>query len=156
MLFSAACEVGALINDRDDKEIQSLRNFGRNLGVIFQIIDDLLDYSSDEKTLGKDLGNDFFEGKVTLPIILTYKNSSNTDQKIISDLFENNLINADKNYDNLKQILEIMKKADAFELTKQKASEFKDFALKDLENFPTSKAKNGLLTVLNHALSRIF
>ena len=156
VLFSAACEVGALINDRDDKEIQSLRNFGRNLGVIFQIIDDLLDYSSDEKTLGKDLGNDFFEGKVTLPIILTYKNSSNTDQKIISDLFENNLINADKNYDNLKQILEIMKKADAFELTKQKASEFKDFALKDLENFPTSKAKNGLLTVLNHALSRIF
>ena len=156
ILFSAACEVGALINNRDEAEILALREFGKNLGMIFQIVDDILDYESKEEVLGKDLGNDFFEGKVTLPIILTYHAASETDKKFISEIFTKNLITTEKSQNDFLEILKVIGKYKAVELCKERALIFNSMALKNLEIFPDSAIKENLIAVLDHALSRIY
>ena len=71
-LFAAATKVGAILSDVDSKEKDALEFYGRNLGLTFQIADDTLDYNSDLKLFGKKIGQDFFEGKITLPIILLF------------------------------------------------------------------------------------
>jgi octaprenyl-diphosphate synthase len=156
VLFSAACEVGALINNRPQAEISALKNFGKNLGIIFQIVDDMLDYSAKEKTLGKDIGNDFFEGKVTLPIILTYRKASAADQKIISDLFAKNLIASAQNQDDFAKILQLIEKYDGLNSAKELALEYHNLALKNLDIFPASKAREDLISVLEYSSARIF
>lgn len=156
VLFSAACESAALINNSDSKQISALRDFGKNLGLIFQIVDDILDYSSKEQVLGKDVGNDFFEGKVTLPIILSYAKASETDKKIISDLLTKNLLEDVKNQNDLEKILDLIKKYEGLEESKNLALSFRDEAMKNLEIFPDSLAKENLQQILNYSLERVF
>lgn len=156
VLFSAACECGALVNNRPEAEITALGEFGKNLGIIFQIIDDVLDYSSQEKVLGKDIGNDFFEGKVTLPIILTYQEASETEKKFISEVFTKSLIAAEKNQNDFNEMLALMKKCDGLGLAKDLAAEYHSLALKNLEIFSDSTAKQNLITILDYSLARIF
>lgn len=155
VLFSAACEVGALINNKSEEKIKSLSEFGKNLGVIFQIVDDLLDYSSKEQVLGKDVGNDLFEGKVTLPIIITSQMADETEKKLISDIFTKNLYKSEKSQDDLNQILPLMEKYDVFSKAKEKAFYYHSLAKKNLEIFPDSKAKEDLLEILNYSMARI-
>ncbi len=156
VLFSAAAEVGALFNQRSESEIKALREFGKNLGIIFQIVDDMLDYSSKEQVLGKDLGNDFFEGKVTLPIIFTYQNAEQKDQKIIADLFSKNLLESNKNNDDLRLILELISKYSGLKNCKKMALEYKIKAEESLAIFDDCIAKQNLLEILNYSLERIF
>ncbi len=155
VLFSAACESGALINNRPEPEVSALREFGKNLGIIFQIIDDVLDYSSQEKILGKEIGNDFFEGKVTLPIILTYKNASEAEQKLIHDIFEKNLFAAEKNQNDFTEILSLIEKRNGIDLAKASISRYHASALKNLEIFPDSVSKQNLIAILNYSSERI-
>ncbi len=161
VLFSAAAEVGALFNQRSESEIKALREFGKNLGIIFQIVDDMLDYSAKEDVLGKDLGNDFFEGKVTLPIILTYENANVEDRKIIEELFAKNLLANDKNQQDFATILALIEKNDGLVASKNKALFYRDLAIKNLEIFSENtscnlEAKQDLLTILDYSLARIF
>jgi octaprenyl-diphosphate synthase len=156
VLFSAACESAALINNSDSKQVLALRDFGKNLGLIFQIVDDILDYSSKEQVLGKDVGNDFFEGKVTLPIILSYAKASETDKKIINDLLTKNLLEDAKNQNDLEKILDLIKKYEGLEESKNLALSFRDEAMKNLEIFPDSLAKENLQQILNYSLERVF
>ncbi len=156
VLFSAACESAALINGVNLAQIDALREFGKNLGIIFQIVDDMLDYSSEERVLGKDLGNDFFEGKVTLPIIFAYQNSEPKDQKIIADLFSKNLLEANKNNDDLQLILGLISKYSGLENCKKMAFEYKIKAEESLAIFDDCIAKQNLLEILNYSLERIF
>lgn len=156
VLFSASCEAAALINEASTQEIQALREFGKNLGNIFQIVDDVLDYSAKEEVLGKDVGNDFFEGKVTLPIILTLEKASENDRKIIADLFAKNLMQDERNFDDFKIILQIMEKYNALELAKNLASQHHELAIKNLEIFPNNSAKENLITILEYSAARIF
>jgi octaprenyl-diphosphate synthase len=156
VLFSAACEVGALINNRPDHEIKALREFGANLGVIFQIVDDMLDYNSKEEVLGKDLGNDFFEGKVTLPIIFTYQKADESDKKLIKDLFEKNFMTPNKNQDDFQKILALIEKYKGLEASKNMALQQQELAIKNLEIFPDSQAKQDLILILKYSSARIF
>ncbi len=161
VLFSAAAEVGALFNQRSEVEIKALREFGKNLGIIFQIVDDMLDYSAQEDVLGKDLGNDFFEGKVTLPIILTYQNADAADRQIIADLFAKNLMATEKNPQDFAQILALIEKNQGLIASKNKALFYRDLAIKSLEIFSDNnscnlEAKQDLLTILDYSLARIF
>ena len=87
-LFAAACQVGAMVADRPDKEEKALSDFGTNLGIVFQIVDDALDYSAKQEELGKTIGDDFREGKVTLPIILAYRNGSDEQRKFLEKVIE--------------------------------------------------------------------
>ncbi len=156
ILFSAACEVGALINNKDSKQIEALRDFGKNLGIVFQIVDDVLDYSSKEQVLGKDLGNDFFEGKVTLPIILLYQKANKDDREFIKEVFLKNLMNDQKDQKDFAKILALIEKYGGISLSQKKALEYKELALKNLEIFENSIAKEGLVTALEHAISRLY
>jgi octaprenyl-diphosphate synthase len=156
VLFSAACEAGALIVEAKENEILALAEFGKNLGIIFQIVDDILDYSSQEKVLGKDVGNDFFEGKITLPILLTYNAASNDEKKNIAEIFTRNLMNKEKNHHDFVEILSIMKKYNGLEASRNMALQYKDLAIENLQIFSNSNAKENLLTILNYSLERIY
>ena len=87
-LFSAATKVGAILAETDSKYKEALEFYGKNLGLTFQIADDTLDYNSELKLFGKKIGNDFFEGKVTLPIILLYQKVSEEEKNILKNLFD--------------------------------------------------------------------
>ena len=161
VLFSAAAEVGALLNKRLAPEISALRDFGKNLGIIFQIVDDMLDYSSKENVLGKDLGNDFFEGKVTLPIILTYQKADAEDRKFIEEVFAKNLMGAEKNQEDFAKILQLMEKYRGLEESRNRALFYRESALKNLEIFNDKsscdlEAKQDLIAILDYSLARIF
>ena len=156
VLFSASAEVGALVNNGSVEEISALREFGKNLGIVFQIVDDMLDYSSKEQVLGKDLGNDFFEGKVTLPIILTYQKADLEDKKIIKDLFDKNLMSSEKNQEDFAVILKLIKKYQGLEMSVKTALNYHEQALKNLLFFADCEAKDGLVVILDYAISRIF
>ncbi len=155
VLFSAACESGALINERPELEVTMLRDFGKNLGIVFQIVDDVLDYSSQTQVLGKDIGDDFFEGKVTLPIILTYAKADANEKKLITEIFAENFGSGEKNQNHFATILSLLAKHDGLGMAKDVALSHCQLAIKNLEIFPDSWAKQSLVTVLNHSFSRI-
>ena len=156
VLFSACCEVGALLNNRPKDEIEALRLFGKYLGMVFQIVDDILDYSSDESTLGKDIGNDFFEGKVTLPIIKTYQKADFVNKKLINDMFANNFKQSAKNQNDFTKICDLISKFDGINEAKNSAKNLANQALEQLNIFPDNVYKNYLSTILEYSLQRIF
>jgi len=156
VLFSACCEVGALLNNRPKDEIEALRLFGKYLGMVFQIVDDILDYSSDESTLGKDIGNDFFEGKVTLPIIKTYQKADFANKKLINDMFANNFQQSEKNQNDFIKICDLINKFDGINEAKKSAKSLANQALEQLNIFPDNVYKNYLSTILEYSLQRIF
>ncbi|MEC7831364.1 MAG: polyprenyl synthetase family protein, partial [Pseudomonadota bacterium] len=88
-LFSTACVVGALISKSKKEEIDALISFGKNLGIAFQLKDDALDYSGEKDSLGKNIGEDFLEGKVTLPIILAYRRGNDSEREFLTNAFNN-------------------------------------------------------------------
>ena len=87
-LFAAATKVGSILANKENKIKDALEFYGKNLGLTFQIADDTLDYNSELKLFGKEIGNDFFEGKVTLPIILLYQKSKYSEKNELKDLFK--------------------------------------------------------------------
>lgn len=107
-LFSAACEVGAIISKKDYKICKVFDEIGVIIGTIFQIADDSLDYFSKNDAIGKNIGDDFMEGKVTLPIILAYESSSDTEK----EFFENILFKNKKGEREFKQVLSLLEKYD--------------------------------------------
>ncbi|MBM5783024.1 MAG: polyprenyl synthetase family protein [Pelagibacterales bacterium] len=156
VLFSAATEVGALLNNRNDSEIKALREFGKNLGIIFQVVDDMLDYSSKEQVLGKDLGNDFFEGKVTLPIIITYQKANEEDKTFIKEVFAKYLMTTQKDQKDFDRILHLIEKYNGLEESKIIALNYQKKAIEELNIFDNCKAKEDLIEILNYSVSRIF
>ena len=156
VLFSACCEVGALLNNRSKEEIEALKLFGKYLGMIFQIVDDILDYSSSESTLGKDIGNDFFEGKVTLPIIKTYQKADFANKKLINEMFANNFQQSAKNQNDFTKICDLINKFDGINEAKNIAKSLSNQALEQLDIFPDNVYKNYLSTILEYSLQRIF
>jgi octaprenyl-diphosphate synthase len=154
ILFSAATKVGAIITDCDESKKKSVADFGSNLGVAFQIIDDVLDYCADEKVLGKEIGNDFFEGKITLPIIITYKKADEADKLRIKAIFANNLISDEKDDSLFAEIMELIKKYDGLEESFQKAIYYQNIAIKNLEPFPDNQEKSMLMSILEYGVLR--
>ena len=105
-LFAAATKVGSILAEKDSKYKEALEFYGKNLGLTFQIADDTLDYNSELKLFGKKIGNDFFEGKVTLPIILLYQKVSDLEKKELKNLFDKD----ERNLDELERVLNLIKK----------------------------------------------
>src|SRR3546814_3647363 len=81
-LFAAATRIAAVVAEREEAVETALESYGRYLGIAFQLVDDAIDYSSDETTMGKDKGDDFRDGKVTLPVILAYARGSDADRRV--------------------------------------------------------------------------
>ena len=151
-LFAAATKVGAILAEKDSKHKEALEFYGKNLGLTFQIADDALDYNSEIKFFGKKIGNDFFEGKVTLPIILLYQKISNSEKNEIKNLF-----NKDKrNDDDFNYILKLIKKNSIINDCYKKAEHFINLASSSLSVFKESEEKNILKNLTSFSIKRNF
>lgn len=148
VLFAASAALGALITKSDAKIYQGLFDYGLHLGNAFQLIDDALDYCSDAKTLGKNIGDDLADGKATLPLLFALKQGT-PDQKI---LIETSLKQG--KVENLPSILVAIQETKAVEYTKKIASEEVDKALSCLEVLPNSAYKNALAELAEYAVKR--
>lgn len=151
-LFGAATKVGAILSKTNSKEKDALEFYGKNLGLTFQIADDTLDYNSDLKFFGKKIGQDFFEAKVTLPIILLFQKIGNSDRKILNDMFKKE----DKNNNDLDYILALIKKNNIINDCYQKAQHFINLASNSLTAFKDSNEKNILKNLTSFILTRNF
>ncbi|MDA7588249.1 polyprenyl synthetase family protein [Candidatus Pelagibacter sp.] len=151
-LFAAATKVGAILSDAGNKEKDALEFYGRNLGLTFQIADDTLDYNSDLKFFGKKIGQDFYEGKITLPIILLFQNININEKKLLIELFKKDL--KDKN--DFNQITTLIKKYEIINKCYQKAQHYINLASNSLTVFNDSKEKTILKSLTSFSLARNF
>ena len=151
-LFSAATKVGAILSDMKTKEKEALEFYGRNLGLTFQIADDTLDYNSDLKLFGKKIGQDFYEGKITLPIILLFQKANDLEKVKLKDVFSKNLRDAN----DLAYSLSLIKKYNIIEACYQKAKHYINIASNSLSVFSDCEEKNILENLTSFSLTRNF
>ena len=149
-LFSTACVVSALITKSKDEEINALTSFGKNLGIAFQLKDDALDYIGNKNSLGKNTGNDFLEGKVTLPVILAYRRGNNKERKFFEDIFNNRI----RNKDLLKKAIKIINHYGTIEDTLSKAYQHGRVAKDALAIFPKTEFKDALMKLVDFSIIR--
>lgn len=151
-LFAASCQVGAAVAGQNKILQLEMYKFGLNLGMAFQIMDDLLDYIAEGITLGKDIGDDFQEGKVTLPIIIAYELSDDNEksfwQRVISS--------SEKNQKEFSRALDIFNKYNVIDKCLNMAEEFINAAKKHLVMSPDNQIKAALIEVLDFSINRDF
>ncbi len=149
-LFSAATEVGAAIAGRPAAEQAAMKSYGRNLGIAFQLVDDALDYSGDSARLGKSVGDDFREGKITLPVILCFRRGSEQERAFWRrTLSERKIEDGD-----LEQAVRLMKKHNAIEATLERARHYGGIARDALAIFPAGLHTRALGDVIGFCVSR--
>ncbi len=151
-LFAAATKVGSIIANKENKIKDALEFYGKNLGLTFQIADDTLDYNSELKLFGKDIGNDFYEGKITLPIILLYQKSKNDEKKKLKDLFKKK----ERSEEEFKIVLTMIKKYNIIFECHNKAEHFINLASNSLSVFDLTKEKEILQSLTSFSLERNF
>ena len=151
-LFAAATKVGACISGQDKKEKDALESYGKNLGLAFQIADDALDYFSKEKIFGKQIGKDFFEGKVTLPIIIVFQKSNIVERTFLTKIFKKNK----REKEDFDETLQLIKKYKALETTFKRAEYFVNVSYDALGMFENSNEKNILQNLTGFSLNRSF
>jgi octaprenyl-diphosphate synthase len=149
-LFSAACHIGGVLGEASEKERNFLVDYGINLGMSFQVVDDLLDYTGETKTLGKPTLSDLKEGRITLPLIYTLKNDGKANRKFITKILSK------KNFeeDSQKEILCILKSNGALEYTYKKAKEFTEKSKEIISQFPQSIHRDTLTILPDFILKR--
>ena len=151
-LFSAACKVGAILGNKDEKVKEALSSYGKNLGVTFQIADDTLDYNSDMKKFGKKIGKDFYEGKITLPIIILNQQCKIGEIDMLKDFFSKK----ERTENDLKYTLDLIKKYDVIKQCYKKADHFISLASSSLNVFESSEQKNILKNLTSFSIERSF
>lgn len=149
-LFSAACRIGAVVAERPSDEDEALASYGRNLGIAFQLVDDVLDYSSREATLGKTIGDDFREGKITLPVILAFRRG-NDDERAF---WRRTLERVDQVDTDLDQAIHLMTGYNALRDTVARARHYGARARDALGIFPSSPEKQVLLDLIEFCIQR--
>ena len=151
-LFAAATKVGSILADKESKIKDALEFYGKNLGLTFQIADDTLDYNSEIKFFGKKIGNDFYEGKITLPIILLYQKAKSDEKKNLRDFFEKN----NRTESDLIEVLSMIKKYNIISDCYLKAEHFINLASNSLSIFNESKEKEIFQNLTSFTLERNF
>ncbi len=151
-LFAAATKVGSIIANKENKVKEALEFYGKNLGLTFQIADDTLDYNSELKLFGKEIGNDFYEGKITLPIILLYQKSKNEEKRELKELFKKK----ERSEEEFKNILSMIKKYNIIFECYRKAEHFINLASNSLSVFGATKEKEILQNLTSFSLGRTF
>jgi octaprenyl-diphosphate synthase len=149
VLISAACRIGAILGSLPEDKENALARFGINTGIAFQMADDILDYMADEGKLGKRLGKDLKEGKITLPLIYLLKAASDTEIEEVKNIIKDGLKKR-----GLKRILKLFVKYNTIELSLKKAQNFISDAKTELTIFPDSPAKKALFTIADYSLLR--
>ncbi len=150
VLISAACQIGAILGGASMEKEKALADFGFNLGIAFQLMDDTLDYVSEEATLGKAIGKDLNEGKITLPLIHTLQTCSKAERDQLTQI----ILDANRRQADLGCLLKMVKGCGGIEYTTQRAEEFVAKAHSSLSLFPSSQEKEALLAVSDYTIRR--
>ena len=148
-LFGAAMKVGGCLANKSENEKKALQSYGVNLGIVFQISDDILDYNS-TKAFGKNIGNDFYEGKITLPIIILFQKSNEIEREQIKKYFAQK-IRIEK---ELNQILLLIKKYDVITICKKRAEFFSNVSSDSLNIFKDSDIRKNLQELSFYLINR--
>lgn len=149
-LFAAASEVGPILAGRSKVDIDNCRSYGMNLGIAFQLIDDALDYGGTSAKLGKNVGDDFREGKITLPVILAYRRGSEAERAF----WKRTLEDSDRQEEDLATAQGYLTRHRALEDTVERARHYGAMAKDSLELFPSSDWKHALLDVVDFCVAR--
>jgi len=150
-LFSAAAEVGPILARRPKAEIVACRGYGLNLGIAFQLIDDALDYGGTSAKLGKNVGDDFREGKITLPVVLSFRRGSEKERAFWRRTLEKGEIGEG----DLEAAIATIHKHRALEDTVERARHYGAMARDALELFPASAWKSALIDVVDFCIDRV-
>ena len=151
-LFSAATKTGACLSKSNDKEKKALESYGRNLGLAFQIADDALDYYAKEKFFGKEIGKDFYEGKVTLPLITIFQKGSEEEKEFLREIMKKQK----RTEEDFSETLALIFKYKAVETSLKKAEYFVNVSYDALAIFPDSEDKRILQNLTSFSLNRSF
>jgi len=151
-LFAAASEVGAVIAGRPREEQAALESYGRNLGVAFQLVDDALDYSGKQALMGKSVGDDFREGKITLPVVLSYRRGVAEERSF----WKRTLEDGNQTPDDLIYAQKLMERHDAIADTVERARHYGDIARDALAIFPDGPYKSALLEAVDFCVARAY
>lgn len=151
ILFAAACEIGPIIAEKNEMEREAMKNYGLYLGMAFQLVDDALDYGGNSHILGKNIGDDFREGKVTWPIIACYEKADDCEKEFIKQAIEDGC-NDDL---ALEKILFLIQKYNSISHTLDMAKFYGDKAKSSLSNLKESVEKKVLLNIIDFCISRL-
>ena len=151
-LFSAATKTGACLSGSNQKEKKALESYGRNLGLAFQIADDALDYYAKEKLFGKEVGKDFFEGKVTLPLITVFQKGNEEEKNFLNEIMKKK----NRTEEDFSETLALIYKYKAVEATFKKAEYFVNVSFDALAIFPDTEDKRILQNLTSFSLNRSF
>ena len=149
-LIEAACQVGAIMGNCSPAREKIFKNYGLNVGIAFQMVDDTLDYTSEDEKFGKALYKDLQEGKVTLPLIHTLKQASAEDRQMILSLLQNGSLSQD----NVDTIIQLIKKYEGVSYVLTKAREYVDSALNNLQELDPSPLRNALVATAHYVVER--
>jgi len=152
VLFSAATKVGAILAERNNKEKEALEFYGKNLGLTFQIADDTLDYNSNINLFGKNTGNDFYEGKITLPIILLFQQVNDSEKKQLENIFNKNI----RSENDFSDVLKLISKYKIISKCYKKAEHFINLASNSLSIFKDTEEKKILENLTSFSIERSF
>ncbi|MBA16635.1 MAG: farnesyltranstransferase [Sphingomonas sp.] len=151
-LFAAACRIAAVVAERSETEEMALDAYGRNLGIAFQLIDDAIDYVSDAGTMGKDAGDDFREGKMTLPVILAYARAEGEDRDFWREAIAGRKI-SDADF---AHAVELVRRTRALDDTLARARHFGQRAIDALGIFPAGDARDAMVQAVEFAVARAY
>jgi len=150
VLFAAACQVSAVVAGRPAAEESALEAYGRNFGIAFQLVDDILDYSAEQLALGKTIGDDFREGKMTLPVVLAYERADARERSFLRRCLED----LEQDERDLERAIDLMVKYDALSDAKARARHYGQVAKAAMEVFPENPAKAALIEVVEFCIER--
>lgn len=151
-LFAAACRVAPVVAEADEDSELALESYGKNLGIAFQLTDDVIDYASDAATMGKGVGDDFRDGKMTLPVILAYARGSDADRAFWRDAMSGERVSDD----DLAHAVGLLGSSGALADTLERARHYGRRAIDAIANFPASKAKVALAEAVEFAIARAY
>ena len=150
-LFEAACRIGAVLADRPAAEEEALSAYGTHLGIAFQLADDALDYAADEVALGKTVGDDFREGKITLPVLAAYGAAHDGSR----EFWRRTIERSEQRDGDLDHALALIRETGAIETTLARAASFAAQARTALDVFPPSELRDLLRAVADYAVTRV-
>lgn len=149
-LFAAATRIAAVVAERIEQEERALDEFGRNLGIAFQLVDDAIDYDSEAGESGKDKGDDFREGKMTLPVILAYARGNEEERRF----WEEAIAGFRTEDEDLAHAVKLINRHDAVNATRERARHFAQRAIDAIACFPASEARSAMAEAAQFAVAR--
>ncbi|MEX0695625.1 MAG: polyprenyl synthetase family protein [Rhodospirillales bacterium] len=150
-LFAAACRIGAVVAERPKVEEDALDSFGMNLGIVFQLIDDVLDYRAEQAKLGKTVGDDFREGKITLPVILAFRRGNDEERTF----WRRTLEDLEQTDDDLAHAIDLMEKHGALADSVDRARHYGAIARDALGIFKECAEKRALINLIDFCIQRV-